>query len=115
MSYTIYEGDYQEVKVPNVDMPWIPGEFLLRMVMYCAKRKYADEWFGVLDNGEVIPIVVKKKHNLRRVGELCRFHYELSQAISLYLKRQTNAVKIKNIMDNRKRNIWTKEERTKAY
>jgi len=111
MSYSIYEGDYQEVKVPN-DMPWIAGDYLLRMVMYAVKKKYANEWYGILDNGAIIPIKVKKKHKLKRVGELCRFHYELFQAISDHLKRNKhNAVQIKELMANRKRNIWTKEER----
>ncbi|WCK57350.1 hypothetical protein PP175_29610 (plasmid) [Aneurinibacillus sp. Ricciae_BoGa-3] len=111
MRFTIYEGDYQEVKVKN-EMPWIPGEFVLQMVKYTAKVIGQNLWYGVLGDGRVIEVTPKKRHRMRKVGDLCRFHYNLSSAINDYIRTDgKNRKQIKEVVDNRKRTIWEKEER----
>jgi hypothetical protein len=109
MSYTVYQGDSQEIKVKN-DMPYIPGEFVLETVRYTIKVVGQKQWYGILGNGHVIEIE-PKKDNLQRVG-MCTFHRTLSQAVKRYLQfGGKNTEEIIDIMKNRKRTLWEKEYR----
>lgn len=115
MRFTIYQGDLQEVPVKNT-MPWIPGEFVMQNVSYMAKSIGEKKWYGILRDGQVIEISPKNRKALQRVGELCDFHYQLSKEIELSIKTSgKNADNIVDLIKNRKRTLWHKEERMRGF
>src|SRR4051812_16576941 len=74
MSWTMYEGDGQEIKVPNT-FANMPGEFMLETVRYIGKRHGADRWVGILGNGAIVEQLQPVRDKLRRVG-CCSFGYD---------------------------------------
>lgn len=113
MSFTIYEGDMQEVQVKNEpNLTFGIGEYHLASVRYLAKRVGVNEWYGILNTGMILPITPKKRHRMMRVGSTCAFHYTISQALYDHLRgRKIPPKEIVQLLDGRKRTIWEKEGR----
>jgi hypothetical protein len=108
MAFTIYEGDMQEV-VREADEDY--SQRYIAWVSYSIKIIGEKTWLGVLNTGEIIPIEIKKKHRLQKVG-ICQFHYDLSSLIRDYRRgEKMERSKIKDVIKNRNRTLWEKEGR----
>ncbi|PLS19521.1 hypothetical protein CVD28_03645 [Bacillus sp. M6-12] len=112
MSYTIYEGDMQEIIMESEGMEkHAYGERYIAWVSYSVKVVGENIWLGVLNTGHILPIEIKKKHRLQKVGQ-CQFHYDLSQEVSRYRRgEKVNPKQVKTVIENRNRNLWEKEGR----
>lgn len=113
MSFTIYEGDMQEVQIKNEQgMSFGMGEYHLASVCYIAKRIGVNEWYGILNTGIVIQVTPKKRHRMNRVGSTSAFHHTLSQALHDYIRgKKISPKEMIFLMDQRKRTLWEKEGR----
>lgn len=113
MSFTIYEGDMQEVQVKNEQgMSFGMGEYHLASVCYLAKRIGVNEWYGILNTGMILNVTPKKRHRMVRVGSTCAFHYTLSQALYEHIRgKKVPPKEVLRIMNSRKRTLWEKEGR----
>lgn len=108
MSFTIYEGDMQEI-IMEADEKH--SQRYIAWVSYSIKVIGEKTWYGVLNTGDILSIEIKKKHRLQKVG-ICQFHYELSSFIRDYRRGEKIASsKIKSLLENRNRTLWEKEER----
>lgn len=112
MSYTIYEGDMQEIiRESEGREKQIYGDRYIAWVAYSVKIVGEKTWLGVLNSGHILPIEIKKKHRLQKVGH-CKFHEELSSIIRDYRRgEKIEPSRIKNVIENRNRNLWEKEGR----
>lgn len=112
MPFTIYEGDMQEIVMESEGIyKQTYGDRFIAWVSYSLKVIGEDTWYGVLNTGHIRPIEIKKKHRLQKVGH-CKFHEELSSLIREYRRGEIiEPSKIKNVIENRRRNLWEKEGR----